>query len=89
MADIAHVQKTGYARSKYVAESIVLNAAREAGAEARVLRIGQLVGDTRVGAWNVTEGVPLLMQTARTVGALPALDEVCCLLSYLSLVLCA
>ncbi|KAK7182281.1 hypothetical protein DPSP01_006993 [Paraphaeosphaeria sporulosa] len=72
--DIAHVQKTGYARSKYVAESIVLNAAQR-GAHARVLRIGQLVGDTAVGAWNTTEGVPLMIQTAQTLGALPTLDE--------------
>lgn len=74
--DISHVQKTGYARSKYVAESIVLNAA-ERGARARVLRIGQLIGDTQAGVWNTTEGIPLMIQTATTVGALPALDEVC------------
>ncbi|KAF2438847.1 acetyl-CoA synthetase-like protein [Karstenula rhodostoma CBS 690.94] len=72
--DIAHVQKTGYARSKYVAESIVLGAASR-GAHARVLRIGQLVGDSVGGAWNTTEGIPLMMQTAQTLGALPALDE--------------
>jgi thioester reductase-like protein len=76
VAHISHVQKTGYARSKYVAESIVLNAAKRAGAHARVLRIGQLIGDTKVGAWNMTEGIPLMLQTAQTLGALPALDEV-------------
>jgi len=74
--DISHVQGTGYARSKYVAESIVQNAARHAGANARVLRIGQLVGDSNVGEWNTTEGIPLMIQTAITLGALPALDEV-------------
>ncbi|KAG9185968.1 hypothetical protein G6011_02524 [Alternaria panax] len=75
VANISHVQKTGYARSKYVAENIVLNAAKQAGADARVLRIGQLVGDSRVGQWNTTEGIPLMIQTAVTLGALPALDE--------------
>jgi thioester reductase-like protein len=75
VADISHVQKTGYARSKYVAEHIILNAAKQAGADARVLRIGQLVGDSRVGQWNTTEGIPLMIQTAVTLGALPALDE--------------
>ncbi|CAI9633410.1 unnamed protein product [Alternaria burnsii] len=78
VANISHVQKTGYARSKYVAEQIVLNAAKSAnlvGADARVLRIGQLVGDSKVGQWNTTEGIPLMIQTAITLGALPTLDE--------------
>ena len=74
--DIAHVQGTGYARSKYVAEQIVRNAMKEADAQARVLRIGQLVGDSKVGEWNTTEGIPLMIQTAATLGALPQLDEV-------------
>lgn len=74
--DIAHVQGTGYARSKYVAEQIVQNAMRDADAQARVLRIGQLVGDSKVGEWNTTEGIPLMIQTAVTLGALPQLDEV-------------
>lgn len=73
--DIAHVQGTGYAQSKYVAEQIVRNAMKDAGAQARVLRIGQLVGDSKVGEWNTTEGIPLMIQTAVTLGALPQLDE--------------
>lgn len=74
--DIAHVQGTGYAQSKYVTEQIVRNAMKDAGANARVLRIGQLVGDSKVGEWNTTEGIPLMIQTAVTLGALPQLDEV-------------
>lgn len=74
--NIAHVQGTGYARSKYVAEHIVRNAMKNAGAVARVLRVGQLVGDSKVGEWNTTEGIPLMIQTAITLGSLPALDEV-------------
>ncbi|KAI0870096.1 hypothetical protein GGS24DRAFT_123597 [Hypoxylon argillaceum] len=75
VGDPAHAQNTGYARSKYVAEHITRNAVRNAGALARVLRIGQLVGDTVVGEWNATEGVPMMIQTAVTLGALPMLDE--------------
>ncbi|SCO81624.1 related to nonribosomal peptide synthetase MxcG [Fusarium oxysporum] len=71
----AHAQHTGYARSKYVAEHITGNACKNAGAVARVLRLGQLVGDTKVGEWNTTEGIPLMIQTAVTLGALPALNE--------------
>ncbi|KAF2011872.1 acetyl-CoA synthetase-like protein [Aaosphaeria arxii CBS 175.79] len=73
--DIRHVQGTGYARSKYVAENITTNAMRDGGAFSRNLRIGQLVGDSNVGEWNTTEGIPLMIQTAVTLGALPALDE--------------
>lgn len=76
MRDISHVQGTGYARSKYVAERIVHNAAKDVGADARVLRIGQLAGDSKIGEWNTTEGIPLMIQTATTLGALPMLDEV-------------
>lgn len=71
----AHAQGTGYARSKYVAEHITINALKKAGLPTRVLRIGQLVGDTKVGEWNATEGIPMLIQTAVTLGALPTLDE--------------
>ncbi|KAF2156690.1 acetyl-CoA synthetase-like protein [Myriangium duriaei CBS 260.36] len=70
-----NAQNTGYARSKYVAEHVTQNAMRRANAVTRVLRIGQLIGDTKSGEWNVTEGIPLMIQTAVTVGALPALDE--------------
>ncbi|KAF4981173.1 hypothetical protein FZEAL_2973 [Fusarium zealandicum] len=71
----SHAQQTGYARSKYVAEHITGNARRNIGAPARVLRIGQLAGDTKVGEWNTTEGIPLMIQTAVTLGALPELNE--------------
>ncbi|KAI0471149.1 hypothetical protein F4859DRAFT_505065 [Xylaria cf. heliscus] len=73
--DPAYAQNTGYARSKYVAEHITRNAMRNAHAPAQVLRIGQLIGDTMVGEWNATEGVPMMIQTAVTLGALPMLDE--------------
>ncbi|KAI8313480.1 Adenylate-forming reductase Nps9 [Colletotrichum sp. SAR11_59] len=70
-----NAQGTGYARSKYVSEHITRNANKSAGAAARVLRIGQLVGDSKVGEWNTTEGIPLMIQTAATLGALPKLEE--------------
>lgn len=75
VADSAHVQGTGYAQSKFVTEHITANANKNAGANSRVLRVGQLIGDTKAGEWNTTEGIPLMIQTAVTLGALPALDE--------------
>ncbi|RKL11685.1 hypothetical protein BFJ71_g166 [Fusarium oxysporum] len=67
-------QGMGYAQSKSVAENLCAKAA-EAGVNARVLRIGQIVADTAHGIWNAQEGVPMMMQTAVTIGALPKLTE--------------
>ena len=43
--------------------------------QARVLRIGQLSGDTQAGIWNETEAIPLMIRSALATGTLPALDE--------------
>ncbi|KAL4873584.1 hypothetical protein BDV12DRAFT_208521 [Aspergillus spectabilis] len=73
--ELAHAQGMGYARSKLVAERIVQAAAEQTGMVAKVLRVGQIVGDTVTGKWNSTEAIPLMLQTAHTLKALPALDE--------------
>lgn len=73
--DPSHAQNMGYARSKWVAEHIVHAAAATTGMEARVLRSGQIIGDSVMGRWNSTEAIPLMFRAAETLGALPALDE--------------
>ncbi|OBR12923.1 Male sterility protein [Colletotrichum higginsianum IMI 349063] len=72
--DLEWAQGMGYAQSKVVAEHLCARATK-AGIKARVLRIGQIVADTRHGVWNATEAIPLMLQTAITVGALPKLSE--------------
>jgi thioester reductase-like protein len=72
---LEHAQNMGYARSKLVVERIVQNAAEKTGMVAKVLRIGQISGDTQAGQWNSTEAIPLMIQSAITMKALPALDE--------------
>ncbi|BCS22828.1 putative NRPS-like protein biosynthetic cluster [Aspergillus puulaauensis] len=72
---LAHAHNMGYARSKLVAERIVQAAAEKTGMVAKVLRVGQIVGDTVKGKWNTTEAIPLMLQTAHTLKVLPALDE--------------
>ncbi|OLN81294.1 putative gluconokinase 3 [Colletotrichum chlorophyti] len=67
-------QGMGYAQSKAVAEHIC-DRATKSGVKSRVLRIGQIVADTQHGVWNATEAVPMMLQTAITVGALPKLQE--------------
>ncbi len=65
----------GYGRSKWVVEKILEKAAKEKGARAGVLRIGQLVGDTSSGVWNETEAWPLMFKSANSIHSLPALQE--------------
>ncbi|KAK7408942.1 hypothetical protein QQX98_008886 [Neonectria punicea] len=67
-------QGMGYAQPKSVAEHLCAKAATQ-GVTARVLRVGQIVGDTKHGIWNAREAVPMILQTAVTVGALPKLKE--------------
>lgn len=71
---LTDAQETGYARSKLVGERLCLQASR-AGLDARALRVGQIVGDTRHGAWNATEAIPLMIRSAISIGALPALND--------------
>ena len=68
---------TGYAQSKLVSERIVQVAVEEAGANATILRIGQVVGDTKLGWWNDNEAFPLMIRSALTMGLLPELDLAC------------
>jgi carbohydrate kinase (thermoresistant glucokinase family) len=68
-------QGMGYAQSKCVAENLCIAAAEKAGVKARVLRVGQIVADTVHGVWNKDEAIPLMMQSALTIGALPKLQE--------------
>jgi carbohydrate kinase (thermoresistant glucokinase family) len=75
VAEVDWAQGMGYAQSKCVAEHLCLAAAQKAGIKARVLRVGQIVADTVHGVWNDTEAIPLIMQSAITVGALPKLQE--------------
>ncbi|XXG94486.1 hypothetical protein Hte_000743 [Hypoxylon texense] len=73
--DLHHAPNTGYAGSKLVTEHIIRAAAKSTGIYARVLRTGQLIGDIENGLWNSTEAIPLMIQSATTIGALPILDE--------------
>ena len=73
--DLRYSQATGYGRSKLVTEHIVRNAMKSTNLHARVLRIGQLSGDTQSAIWNDTEAIALMIRSALTVKALPALHE--------------
>jgi thioester reductase-like protein len=74
--DLSHAQGMGYARSKLVTENIIKAAEDHTEMRAKVLRVGQIVGDSVTGLWNTTEAIPLMLRSAKTLGALPELDEV-------------
>lgn len=73
--ELEFAQGTGYGRSKLVTERIVHNAMRSTGMYARVLRLGQIAGDSHRGQWNTTEAIALMIQTATTIKALPTHNE--------------
>ena len=73
--ELKHAQNMGYARSKLVTENIVKAAAEKTDMNATVLRVGQIIGDSRTGLWNSTEAIPLIIRSATTIGALPELEE--------------
>lgn len=72
--NLTDAQQMGYARSKLIGERLCQRA-HQAGLDARVLRVGQIVGDTQNGQWNPTEGIPLMLRSAVSMGALPTLSD--------------
>lgn len=75
--DLDNALGMGYGQSKLVAEHIVAAAVRTAGAQASILRIGQVVGDGRFGMWNDREAFPSIVRSALTMGVLPELPIQC------------
>lgn len=72
---LSYASDMGYARSKLAAEQIVLNAGEQAGARSRVLRIGQIVGDTKLGIWNESDAIPMMIRSALQLKALPEMRD--------------
>lgn len=77
LENLAHAPNIGYAQSKLIGEHIVCNAAITAGALSRTVRLGQIVGDGKVGLWNDDEATPLMIRSALHLKALPAFGESC------------
>lgn len=73
LPDFSHAMNMGYGQSKLVAEHIVATADKKPSMMTRILRVGQIVGDTKHGQWNPKEATPLTVQSARTIGALPVI----------------
>lgn len=70
---------TGYGRSKWVAEAICVSTA---GMHAtfdrlrlKILRLGQLTGDSKTGSWNRSEAWPRMLSTVDILECLPSIDQ--------------
>lgn len=66
--------RNGYGQSKWVAEHICAAAAKSRTDPVRILRVGQVSGDTKHGIWNPAEAIPAMVQSALTIGALPKME---------------
>ncbi|KAM0208904.1 hypothetical protein ACHAQD_011441 [Fusarium lateritium] len=64
----------GYGQSKWVAEEICYAASEQAALPLKVIRLGQISGDSQHGIWNPSEAVPTMILSALTVGALPQVE---------------
>ncbi|KAG2076388.1 L-aminoadipate-semialdehyde dehydrogenase [Suillus decipiens] len=73
--DPSVAQGLGYAQSKWVTEKLCQIASQQTPIRACVLRIGQMVGDSKNGVWNETEAISLIIKCADTIGILPNLEE--------------
>jgi carbohydrate kinase (thermoresistant glucokinase family) len=73
---LSYAQDMGYAQSKLVTEHIINRVAHQTGMTARVLRVGQIIGDTARGIWNASEAIPMILQTAETIHSLPQLEDI-------------
>lgn len=72
--DPSYVSPLGYSRSKWVAEQICWKASQTTLKDRiAVVRVGQLSGNSRSGAWNTNEAWPMMLSTVRLTGSLPAL----------------
>ncbi|KXS94604.1 hypothetical protein AC578_7051 [Pseudocercospora eumusae] len=78
LTDASVSSEAGYSQSKWVAENICHQAALahpELAQSLRVVRVGQLSGDSVHGIWNKSEAYPLMLGSARATGCLPDLAD--------------
>lgn len=75
-ASPSHALPTGYAQSKYIVEKVTQNASAKLGIPVRMLRVGQLCGDTNTGWWSRDEMWPIIFATSLEMGVLPLLKGV-------------
>ncbi|CAL1709603.1 unnamed protein product [Somion occarium] len=66
----------GYGPSKYVVEHLLAKIKQHGILDATSLRVGQVSGSTKTGAWNTAEWIPSIIKSSIALGCLPTLDGV-------------
>ena len=66
---------SGYSQSKWIAECMLMDAAKRTKLRPVVVRVGQLTGSDN-GAWNEKDWFPALVKSSRHLGCLPELQGV-------------
>ena len=72
---------SGYTESKWVCEALLRRTSADASAagarlRAVAMRLGQITGASRSGAWSTAEHVPALVKSSAYIGCLPDFDAV-------------
>lgn len=70
LSDAAVAVASGYSESKWVAESILAEAAEKTALKPIVVRVGQLSGGIN-GCWTARDWLPAIVKSAETLGCLP------------------
>jgi thioester reductase-like protein len=68
--DAAVAVASGYSESKWVAESILAEAAQKTALKPVVVRVGQLSGGPS-GCWTTRDWLPAIVKSAEALGCLP------------------
>lgn len=73
ITNLSSASPTGYSQSKLIAERMIETARTSFGANASILRIGQIIPAASEGSqlWNASEMIPLIVRSAEATGVLP------------------
>ena len=76
--DPAAIDHFGYAEAKWVCEEMFRAASAHFADRlvAGVVRIGQMTGPQRTGAWNAAEHFPMIVKSCHALGVLPQISGV-------------
>lgn len=73
--DATYAIANGYSQSKWVAETILTNAAQQTSIKPVIIRIGQVSGALN-GYWNETDWFPAMIKSSRALNGFPNMNQV-------------
>ncbi|KAI0319095.1 male sterility protein-domain-containing protein, partial [Amylostereum chailletii] len=78
IADPRIAVHSGYSESKWIAETLLARLASSHGLPTTIIRLGQLIGDSKTGSWNTDEWIPAIIKLAQDphIRSVPLLTQV-------------